>query len=56
MSADEQRVSHHGRSNSLSGVMQSINTRQGENGSKEEEPELDIDIAKAYCELTKGVY
>ncbi|KAI9256428.1 hypothetical protein BDA99DRAFT_561888 [Phascolomyces articulosus] len=47
---------HHVRSASLSGV--GISTANGRDGTDkkqavEEEPELDIDIAKAYCELTE---
>ena len=54
----------HTRSTSLSGVHVPVSeSRQhsddeSENTTKkppvEEEPELDIDIAKAYCELTEG--
>lgn len=45
------------RSNSLTHGMTASATMALHNSSKppvEEEPELDIDIAKAYCELTEG--
>ena len=57
-SSDSKRNSspnHHARSASLSGV--GISTGRDGTDKKqivEEEPELDIDIAKAYCELTEG--
>ena len=57
-SSDNKRNSspnHHARSASLSGVGVSTG-RDGTDKKQvvEEEPELDIDIAKAYCELTEG--
>jgi hypothetical protein len=51
------RASSHMRSNSLTHGMTASATMALHNSSKppvEEEPELDIDIAKAYCELTEG--
>lgn len=58
---DRRLNSGHARSASLSGVNVAFNGNnyEAENGNRkivEEEPELDIDIAKAYCELTEGTY
>lgn len=56
---DKRLNSGHARSASLSGVNVAFNggNYEAENSNRkiaEEEPELDIDIAKAYCELTEG--
>lgn len=57
------RSSNHARSSSLNNDMSLASTTSSvmaaiqNNNNKtivEEEPELDIDIAKAYCELTEG--
>lgn len=56
--AEKRSSASHVRSASLSGMSTQVRHSEDVSPSKkviEEEPELDIDIAKAYCELTEGM-